>query len=129
MKKFIAVFLLAVMPAFSFAAEHGLELDKADIDLTDKAAAGISAAADRVKAGKAKTVTLTGHTDSTGADAYNLALSKRRADAVKGALTPLLPGVTINASGKGEAEPVASNDNAAGQALNRRVSIVFEEGK
>lgn len=38
MKKFIAVFLLAVMPAFSFAAEHGLELDKADIDLTDKAA-------------------------------------------------------------------------------------------
>lgn len=98
-------------------------------DLTDKAAAGISAAADRVKAGKAKTVTLTGHTDSTGADAYNLALSKRRVDAVKGALTPLLPGVTINASGKGEAEPVASNDNAAGQALNRRVSIVFEEGK
>ncbi|EJN36514.1 cytochrome c1 [Pseudomonas sp. NPDC089395] len=38
MKKLIAVFLLAVMPAFSFAAEHGLELDKVDIDLTDKAA-------------------------------------------------------------------------------------------
>ena len=37
MKKLIAVFLLAVMPAFSFAAEHGQELDKVDIDLTDKA--------------------------------------------------------------------------------------------
>ncbi len=38
MKKLIAVFLLAVMPAFSFAAETGLELDKVDIDLGDKAA-------------------------------------------------------------------------------------------
>lgn len=38
MKKLIAVFLLALMPAFAFAAEHGLELDKVDIDLTDKAA-------------------------------------------------------------------------------------------
>lgn len=44
MKKLIAVFLLAVMPAFSFAAEHGLELDKADIDLTDKAAMQIGRA-------------------------------------------------------------------------------------
>lgn len=38
MKKLIAVLLLAVMPAFSFAAETGLELDKVDIDLADKAA-------------------------------------------------------------------------------------------
>jgi len=38
MKKLIAVFLLAVMPAFSYAAETGLTLDKVDIDLADKAA-------------------------------------------------------------------------------------------
>lgn len=38
MKKLIAVLLLAVMPAFSFAAETGLKLDKVDIDLADKAA-------------------------------------------------------------------------------------------
>jgi ubiquinol-cytochrome c reductase cytochrome c1 subunit len=38
MKKLIAVFLLALMPGLSFAAEHSLELDKVDIDLTDKAA-------------------------------------------------------------------------------------------
>jgi hypothetical protein len=38
MKKLIAVCLLALMPGLSFAAEHSLELDKVDIDLTDKAA-------------------------------------------------------------------------------------------
>lgn len=98
-------------------------------DLTAQATAGLALAADQVKAGKAKTVTVTGHTDSTGADDYNLTLSQRRADAVRTALVPLLPGVTITANGKGEAEPVASNDTAEGQALNRRVSIVFEAGK
>ncbi|MEG1963111.1 MAG: cytochrome c1, partial [Pseudomonas sp.] len=38
MKKLFAVLILAVMPSLTFAAEHGLELDKVDIDLTDKAA-------------------------------------------------------------------------------------------
>jgi cytochrome c1 len=38
MKKLIAVCLLALMPGLSFAAEHSLELDKVDVDLTDKAA-------------------------------------------------------------------------------------------
>ncbi|CAG8867030.1 Ammonia monooxygenase gamma subunit [Pseudomonas fluorescens] len=38
MKKLIAVMILAVLPAFSFAAEHSLVLDKVDIDLSDKAA-------------------------------------------------------------------------------------------
>lgn len=98
-------------------------------DLTGQANAGLALAADKVKAGKATAVTVTGYTDSTGADDYNLALSQRRAESVKAALTPLLPGVSITASGKGEADPVATNDNAEGQALNRRVSIVFEAGK
>ncbi|MBA1202475.1 cytochrome c1 [Pseudomonas capeferrum] len=38
MKKLIAVLILAVMPVLSFAADHGFELDKVDIDLADKAA-------------------------------------------------------------------------------------------
>ena len=48
---------------------------------------------------------------------------------MRGALAGLVPGVQITATGKGEADPVASNDNAEGQALNRRVSIVFEGGR
>lgn len=65
-----------------------------------------------------------GHTDSTGSDAYNLDLSKRRAEAVGNYLT--LRGVSrarIETIGYGEQYPVASNDTVEGRALNRRVEI------
>ena len=69
-------------------------------------------------------VDVMGHTDSTGSDAYNLDLSKRRANAVKNYLT--MRGVSsarIEAIGYGEAYPKASNDTPEGRALNRRVEI------
>jgi outer membrane protein OmpA-like peptidoglycan-associated protein len=65
-----------------------------------------------------------GHTDAVGADAYNQDLSARRAAAVVAWLTE--QGIApdrLNAVGKGEAEPVASNDTADGRALNRRVEV------
>jgi len=65
-----------------------------------------------------------GHTDSTGADAYNLDLSKRRAEAVGNYLT--LRGVTrarIATIGYGEQYPVADNATEQGRSLNRRVEI------
>lgn len=65
-----------------------------------------------------------GHTDSTGSDAHNLDLSKRRADAVANYLT--LRGVTrarIATIGYGEQYPRADNTTAEGRALNRRVEI------
>lgn len=65
-----------------------------------------------------------GHTDSTGSDAYNTDLSKRRADAVARHL--MMRGVgsaRIQTQGMGEGYPVASNDTAEGRALNRRVEI------
>jgi outer membrane protein OmpA-like peptidoglycan-associated protein len=69
-----------------------------------------------------------GHTDSVGADDYNLQLSERRAAAVQTAL--LERGVSSNqitALGKGETFPVASNDNAGGRQQNRRVEMVFTD--
>lgn len=65
-----------------------------------------------------------GHTDSTGSDAYNLDLSKRRADSVARYL--IMRGVSsarIQTQGMGKNYPVASNDTAEGRALNRRVEI------
>ena len=65
-----------------------------------------------------------GHTDSIGSDAYNQRLSERRAAAVKAYLVS--KGVDANriqASGKGESAPVASNTAADGRARNRRVEI------
>lgn len=65
-----------------------------------------------------------GHTDSKGSEEYNAGLSQRRAMAVRDYL--VANGVTadiIDVSGKGEAEPVASNDTDEGRAKNRRVEI------
>ncbi|SRR6266404_1008833 len=71
-------------------------------------------------------VEVDGFTDSVGSDSYNLDLSQRRADAVKSAL--LSRGVNptrIVSQGYGKAFPVASNTDAAGRQLNRRVEIVI----
>jgi OOP family OmpA-OmpF porin len=65
---------------------------------------------------------ITGHTDSDGSDAYNMRLSKRRAEAVMNRLIAL--GVSPNrlkAIGMGERQPVASNATPEGKALNRRI--------
>ncbi|MDO5698984.1 MAG: OmpA family protein [Dermatophilus congolensis] len=79
-----------------------------------------------LKQAGASEVTITGHTDSDGADTYNLDLSKRRAESVKAALASALPGVTMTATGKGETSPVADNATKEGKALNRRVTITWK---
>ncbi len=65
-----------------------------------------------------------GHTDSLGTEAYNLELSKRRANAVGDYLmTRGVPGDRLQMEGRGEGEPRATNDTEAGRQLNRRVEI------
>lgn len=71
-------------------------------------------------------VKIVGHTDSDGADAANLDLSKRRAASVK---NELVKNFNIDASrfetdGMGEAQPVAANDTPSNKALNRRVEFI-----
>jgi outer membrane protein OmpA-like peptidoglycan-associated protein len=69
-----------------------------------------------------------GHTDSRGSDAYNEALSQRRADAVAQALSIRnVSGERVHSIGRGEGYPVATNDNAAGRQQNRRVEIIFSD--
>ena len=66
-----------------------------------------------------------GHTDSVGGDDYNQKLSEQRAAAVRDFLVS--EGVSSNlvtAKGFGKAQPVASNDTAAGRQRNRRVEMV-----
>ena len=68
---------------------------------------------------------VTGHTDSTGSDQYNLDLSNRRALAVANYLSQIgqIDGRRFAVAGFGEAQPVASNDTEQGRAQNRRVEI------
>jgi len=78
------------------------------------------------------TVTLAGHTDSKGSDSYNLALSRARADKCRKYLLadPRIAAERVTAIGYGESQPVASNDDEAGRAQNRRtvasVKYLFE---
>jgi outer membrane protein OmpA-like peptidoglycan-associated protein len=70
-------------------------------------------------------IQIEGFTDSQGADATNLSLSKKRADAVKKALqTAGVSAARMQTAGKGKAQPVADNGSAAGRARNRRVEII-----
>jgi outer membrane protein OmpA-like peptidoglycan-associated protein len=73
------------------------------------------------------TISVEGHTDSTGSNEYNQALSERRAEAVKKYLVEHggVAADKITAKGFGETRPIASNDTAKGRAENRRVEIVI----
>ena len=65
-----------------------------------------------------------GHTDSTGSDAYNQALSERRAQAVANYLSSRgVASARMGVRGFGESAPIASNATEAGRAQNRRVEI------
>ena len=73
-------------------------------------------------------IQIIGHTDATGNDAANVQLSRDRANATRDYLASR--GVTTNriiTDGRGEREPVASNDTDTGRARNRRVEIFVQE--
>jgi len=71
-------------------------------------------------------VKITGHTDSDGADAANLDLSKRRSQAVKNSLSKDfgIDASRMETDGLGETQPVAANDTPSNKALNRRVEFI-----
>jgi len=80
--------------------------------------------ADALRDCPSNTVSVEGHTDSVGTDAYNQDLSERRARAVADYLT----GRGVSASqlaskGFGESTPIATNETSEGRALNRRVEL------
>lgn len=72
------------------------------------------------------TVDVFGHTDSTGTTAYNQDLSRRRAQSVTGILAGAgVDAGRLRAIGRGESQPVASNDSEEGRRLNRRVEFII----
>ncbi len=78
----------------------------------------------------AATVSIVGHTDSTGSASVNDPLSVNRAAHTRDFLAQR--GVSQNRiiiEGRGEREPIASNDNEAGRARNRRVEIYVSESQ
>ncbi|MGB5583730.1 MAG: OmpA family protein [Gammaproteobacteria bacterium] len=106
-------------------AASSFEFDSAE--LTDAGKAAIEAY--REKLGPELTdafkVIIVGHTDTTGDESYNMALSLRRARSVADYL--IATGVNadkIRAIGRGPKDPIASNDTREGRMQNRRVDVL-----
>jgi adhesin transport system outer membrane protein len=82
----------------------------------------------KIKGVNLDVVIAVGHTDSVGSDAYNQRLSVARAESVKAYLVNQgVPADRVRTEGRGESQPVATNDTAEGRAKNRRVEITVQE--
>lgn len=76
----------------------------------------------------ATTVTVIGHTDSTGSDAVNDPLSLNRANSVRNYLADRgVASGRVSTEGRGSREPIVANDTSANRAKNRRVEIYVAE--
>ena len=108
----------------SFTMQIEFDFDKADV--RPMYHNQLKEAADFINKYPANQILVAGHTDSKGTDAYNKALSQRRAENVRKYLVNKF-GISANklvARGYGESQPIASNDTDAGRQQNRRVEVI-----
>lgn len=104
--------------------ENSVNFDINSATLTTKAKANLDKLVKVFKENPDTYIDIYGYTDITGREEYNLSLSKKRAASVKQYL--IQQGIAANrmvADGFGIADPIASNETKAGQALNRRVEF------
>lgn len=107
------------------AALNGIYFDTASASLLPQSKPALVAVSTLMRDHPAWTIAIEGHTDSVGTAAYNLDLSRRRAAAVRDALSSSfhIPAPRLSASGFGAARPIASNSTLDGRAANRRVEL------
>lgn len=107
------------------AVVHGIGFDYDSDVLRPESAPILQAMYDGLSSEAEARISIVGHSSSEGAEDYNRGLSERRAASVVAALVGLgLDPGRLAAAGKGEDEPIASNDDEAGRSLNRRVEVV-----
>lgn len=108
-----------VLRGINFATNKSAVLPESEWVL-EKARASIEANPD-------VTIIISGHTDNVGSDEANRTLSQKRAQAVKDWLVGRgIPGGRMKVIGKGEAEPMSTNDTEEGRADNRRMEFFVE---
>ncbi len=105
---------------------NGILFDTGKADVKSESAPALEEVVKLLKQNAAMKVYVVGHTDNVGALASNLDLSKRRAASVVQMLSTKygVPADRLQSFGAGPYAPLASNDNEAGRALNRRVELV-----
>jgi iron complex outermembrane receptor protein len=95
-------------------------------DLTPQAVEIVDTAAKNAQAGKVTRLTVTGHTDTVGSDAYNMRLSRRRAESVAAQLEKDgIPSSEIEIVAKGKRDLLVPTGDGVREPQNRRVQIVF----
>ena len=108
------------------AEVYGIYFDFASDQIRAESESVLKEIADAMKANPAWKLSVEGHTDNIGGDAYNLDLSNRRAAAVKEALVERyhIRPERLATTGYGASRPKESNDTLEGRARNRRVELV-----
>jgi OmpA-OmpF porin, OOP family len=96
-------------------------------DLSAQALQTLQQAASAYKQRGSARVVATGHADRSGPENYNMALSLRRANAVKNALvSDGVPATAISVVGRGESQPLVQTADGVREPQNRRVEIVVQ---
>ena len=118
---------MAPPPPAPTTAQYIVFFDFDRATLTAQALTTIKQAAAAAKAGNKTRIGVTGHTDRAGSDAYNMALSLRRANAVKDQLVREgIPAAGITVVGRGESQPLVPTADGVREPQNRRVEIVLQ---
>jgi iron complex outermembrane receptor protein len=98
-------------------------------DLTPQAVTIVNQAAANAGPAKATQLTVTGHTDTVGSDAYNMRLSRRRAESVAAQLEKDgIPSSEIEIVAKGKRDLLVPTADGVKEPQNRRVQIVYSDG-
>mgnify|MGYP006201819973 CR=1 FL=1 len=124
--------IAAVGAEIRLSLDSALLFDVAKFNLKPEAKTALDELLAKVAAyGNDIRVTVEGHTDSTGSDSTNKTLSLQRAQSVWDYLAPglSLKPEQVSIKGYGASRPVASNDDEAGRALNRRVDLLIRPGQ
>jgi len=117
-----------VMAAETEPARYLVFFDLNEATLTPEAGRVVAQAAQDYRQGGTPQITVTGHTDTSGSAAYNLELSKRRAESVAQALeSEGVPATSITTVGRGEEGLLVPTANGVREPRNRRVEIVVPQ--
>ena len=104
----------------------GLLFDFDRAELRSASRADLADLARSIQQYEGRELLVVGHTDAVGSDDYNQRLSEQRAQAAADYLiTQGVPRTAIRTVGRGETEPIASNEDPEGRQLNRRVEVAI----
>ena len=117
----------AVAPARAAQANFLVFFDFNSAVVTPEAEQSLRLAIDRAAAyGTGPVVSVVGHTDASGGDAYNRALGMRRAEAVAAKLTELgLKAVSVSTVSVGESDPLVPTADGVREPQNRRATVTL----